>query len=241
MKTIIHKRTIKGIKTLEYSSKKADKLLFLQHGIHSQKEKVMHLLGVSFVKLGYHVVAIDAAKHGARIEEPFLSKDEDLCELETMYVVKQTSEDIKNIYEDTFRSEFDGFDFIGVSMGGLIGYYLSTITDQIDQLVALISSPKFLEAAQYTFPEARQKKYPEQTKTTHAFIESIDPSTRPESMVFNRLIMLNGTYDRVIPSSQSETFLDENPQRNIIFRCYETGHKIVQKMHKDLLAYLKNK
>ncbi len=239
MKTTILKRTLEGIDTLEYTSKKADKLMFLQHGIHGNKQKIMHLLGLSFVKLGYHVIAIDAAKHGSRLEEPFASKDEDLCELDTMNVVKTTALDIRAIHDNHFKKEFAAFDIIGVSMGGLIGYYLSTITDRIDQLVAMISSPDFKAAALYKFPPERRAKYPEKSAEAERLVDAMNPAERTEEMTFNRLIMVSGEHDRVIPYSHSERFKQDNPDRDIIFTLYDTDHSIVKAMHDDILRWLK--
>ncbi len=239
MKISLAKKTVHNIELLEYTHPKAEKLLFLQHGIHSKKENVMNLYGVTLAKLGYKVIAIDAFKHGNRIAEPFLSKDEDQCALETMDVVKQTAVDIQAIFEENYRKEFKKFDIIGISMGGLIAYYLSTITETIDQLVCLISSPQFLEAANYTFPEERQNKHKAQSNQVLNEIKGIDPSQRVEKMVFHRLIMMNGEYDRVIPYQQSEDFYINHPDRSIIFKRYPTEHKISQPMFEDLQALLK--
>ncbi len=240
MKTIIDKRTLEGVSTLEYRKKKSDKLLFLQHGIYGNKQKIMNLLGISFVKLGYHVVAVDAYKHGSRGEEPFRSQNQDRSALETMLVVKQTAEDIKAIYENHFKEDYPMFDFVGISMGGLIGYYLSTITTYIDDLVALISSPKFLEANTYTFPKEKQAQYPE-SKEVRKTIETMDPSTKAHTMSFNRLLMFNGNDDDVIPYEQTESFYHQNKDMPIVFKLYDTKHKIVKPMHDDLIKYLKNK
>ncbi len=239
MKTTIHKRNLNGIETLEYTTKRADKLMFLQHGIHGNKQKIMHLLGVAFVKLGYHVVAIDAAKHGSRLEEPFLSKDEALCELDTMPVVKQTAEDIRRLHRKHFSDTHAHFEMVGVSMGGLIGYYLSTITDAIDQLIAIISSPDFHAAAAHTFPPEKRQQYPEESAKAEKLVNAMNPATRPEDMAFNRLIMVNGKHDEVIPYSHSERFKQANPDLDIIFTLYDTDHSIVKPMQDDILRWLK--
>lgn len=238
MKTTINTFTHDNYEVLEYTSDKAKKLLFLQHGIYGKKEKIMNLLGVSFVKLGYHVVAIDAYKHGFRGEKPFINQDKDQAELQTMDVVKHTANDIKTLFETYYQNFYREINIVGISMGGLIAYYLSTIMDNIDQLVALISSPKFLDAANYTFPKERQALY-ENSEEALKKVESMDPSKRVQTMTFNRLIMFNGTSDLVIPYSQSETFYKNHPELNIIFKTYEAEHKITKAMHEDLIELLK--
>lgn len=239
MKTIIKTETLNNIDTLQFTSKDANKLLFLQHGIYGNKEKIVNLLGVSFVKLGYHVIGIDAYKHGSRIEEPFLSQDKDLCELETMDVVKHTANDIKNLFDNHFKSTYKTFDIAGISMGGLTAYYLSTITKDIDHLIALISSPKFLEAAHYHFPKERQILYSNSEEVLN-HVESIDPSRRVEDMTFKTLIMMNGLEDDVIPYEQSESFYNRHKDHfDIIYKTYTAEHKITKAMHEDLLDLLK--
>lgn len=239
MKTIIHKNTYNTIDALEYTSKDAHKLVFLQHGIYGNKEKSMNLLGVSLVKIGYHVIAIDAYKHGSRSEEPFASKDEDQSTLETMDVVKHTAKDIVDIYQDHFQEHYPQFDIIGISMGGLMAHYITTITDAINTSVALISSPLFLEAADYTFPEEKRKDYPE-SEDIRKDIEVMDPSKQTNKMTFNRLIMLNGKHDTTIPTDQSEQFYLDHPELNIIFKTFDTDHKISHAMHETLLDLLKD-
>ena len=235
IKTYLHK----DIEVLEYAHPKAKKLLFLQHGIHSKKENVMNLYGLTLAKLGYTVVAIDAYKHGVRKAEPFISKDEDLCALDTMNVVEHTAYDIAGIYQDLYLQNYKSFDMIGISMGGLIAYFLSTITSHIDQLVALISSPKFLEAAEYTFPVERQNKYRKESDEVLDIVKHLDPSTKPHHMHFHRLIMMNGKNDLVIPYEHSEQFYIQHPTLPIVFRLYDTEHKINQDMFEDLQDLLK--
>ncbi len=239
MKISIHKETLNGIKCLQYKHPRAEKLLFLQHGIHSKKENVMNLYGITLAKLGYNIIALDAYKHGERIEEPFISKEDDQCTLETMDVVKHTAYDIKAIYENHFKDRYKTFDFIGISMGGMIAYYLSTITKHIDQLVALISSPQFLETANYVFPLKRQQVHQEQSQNVIKELKNIDPSTRTEHMHFHRLIMLNGKHDNVIPANQSQRFYEDHPDLPIMFKLYDTDHKVNQAMFEDLQDLLK--
>jgi uncharacterized protein len=239
MKTIIKKETLEGLNTLQYISESADKLLFLQHGIFGSKEKIMNLLGVSFVKLGYHVIGIDAHKHGSRLAEPFISKDNDLCELDASNVVRQTAEDILTIYEKHFKSHYKTFDIAGISMGGLTAYYLSTITKDINHLIALISSPKLLEATKHRLPENHQELYPNSEQVLKQ-VEAMDPSKNVDDMHFRTLIMFSGKEDKIIPYQQSESFYQTyKDTKNIIFKTYKTDHKINKKMHEDLLDLLK--
>ena len=238
MKTLIDKTHRNGLEVLTYRPQTPSRLLFLQHGIRSKKESPMQLLGVSFARLGYEVVGIDAYKHGSRAEEPFATGHPDLCELATMDVVEKTAQELKNLYHNHYQTRYPTFDIVGISMGGLIAYLLSTLTDNIDTLVALISSPRFLEAAEHTFPPYKQAQYPKETAISRAKVQALDPSHNPDAMMYRRLIMLNGAEDPVIPASQSASFMHENPHRNIVFETFNTEHKISVAMHETLLELL---
>lgn len=240
MKTNINKYTYKNIPVLEYSNKNAHKLMFLQHGIYGNKEKVMNLLAIRFLKLGYTVVGIDAYKHGARSKHPFNPKDEDHAQLETFEVVKQTVKDLLELYNENYKETYDTFDMVGISMGGLMTYYMSTQTTHLNTMIPLISSPNFMASAYYTFKEEKRKQYQEKSDQALALIKTMDPVTQIDKMRFNKAIIMNGKADQVIPIEQTSDFVDNNPKRPIIYRTYETEHKITQAMTEDLLKLLED-
>ena len=49
---------------------KSKGLVFIQHGYESNKNKGADYLAINLARIGYTSVAIDAYKHGERIEEP---------------------------------------------------------------------------------------------------------------------------------------------------------------------------
>lgn len=240
MKTIVETKKHAGLETLEYDRKGTTKLMFLQHGIHSNKENPMHMLGVMLTRLGYRVVAIDAYKHGSRGASPFQPKDEDLAALEVPEVIQTTAHDIKALYEKAFQHQYPTFSIIGISMGGMVAHYLSRLSKSIDTLIALISTPDFYRTAMELFPQAKREQYETAAKQAEKRIQTMNPVTHAESMHFKRLIMMNGTEDPLINYKHSEAFALAHPERSIIFRTYKTEHAITPAMQKDLEALLED-
>ncbi len=222
-----------------YSAKSSKRLMFVQHGIFGNKEKVLKLLGPSLVKIGYTVVAVDAKKHGERREEPFASRDKIHAELELFDIVEHTAEDILAIYSDCFSKRFDRFDILGVSMGGYIAYNVAVKTDKIRNLIALISSPNYAESAFNGFREADYEKHKQRIEKEKRKIKKMDPSEQSEKLRFERAILMNGKQDDVISPIYTQRFVEDHPNKNIVFRLYDTGHRIVRPMHEDLLELLK--
>jgi len=241
MKTNIKPFTYKDIPALEYSNEDSTKLMFLQHGIYGTKEKVMNLLAISFVKLGYKVVAIDACKHGERSAYPFNPKDEDHAQLETFDIVKRTVEDLLKLYHSIYEEDYPTFDIIGISMGGLMAYYMSTQTKHLNQLIALISSPDFEASAHYTFSEEKRQQYVEKSEKAMRLIQSMNPVDHVEKMQFKRAIIMNGKQDEVIPIDQTRSFVQNHESLPIIFKEYDAEHRLIPSMHEDLLALLDKK
>lgn len=241
MKTNVTKTTYKGIPMMMYDNEKAHRLIFINHGIYGTKEKIMHLIGPQLVKLGYRVVAVDAYKHGERLEEPYASKNSFLARLRIFSVVKRTSEDILKIYHQKFAEEHEDFDVLGISMGGYISYYLTTQTQHLNTFVALISSPAFSKEKVHELPASFNGEFLQEAQEVKTFVEEIDVSKRPEAMQFKQGIALNGEIDDLIPAEYTETFLQQNPDLPIIFKTYNTGHKITKAMSDEVLTLLKKR
>ena len=129
---------------------------------------------------------------------------------------------------------------LGISMGGLMSYYMSTKTKHLNTLIPLISSPNFLDSAYYTFSEEKRKQYKEKSEEALTLIESMDPSKHVTKMQFKQAIIMNGRNDEVIPIKQTNDFVDEHPDLPIIYRTYDAEHKITKAMHEDLINILKS-
>ncbi len=241
MKINITEGQHKNIPYLIYDSEAARRLIFINHGIYGSKEQVMHLLGPQLVKLGYQVVAIDAYKHGKRIEEPYASKDKVLSRLRIFGVVKQTTKDILTLFKDKFNHRYQTFDALGVSMGGYTAYYLTTQTTHLDTFVAMISSPAFSKAKVHELPKDYSKELQKEAKEVENLVASMDVSNSVEDMQFKHGIALNGTLDELVPMKHTKDFIERHPDLPMVFKTYDTEHKLTKSMSEDMLSLLKKR
>ncbi len=239
MKIDMNRYSHKGIPVLEYSTKASKTLIFINHGIYGNKDSAMKLVGTTLVKLGYKVVAIDAFKHGQRGEAPYATRSDDTLSLLYIFdIVKQTANDILTVKSDCYN-QYETYDVLGISMGGYVSYYLTTQTDEIDTVIPIISSPKFSQERIFEVPKPYQDKYEKEIKRLKKDVMAMDPSNAVEDMTFNKMIAFNGKNDDVIPSYHTQNFIQDNPELNIIYETFDTGHQMVPKMQERLKDLLK--
>ena len=240
MKTNIFRYTHKGIPVLEYSSDEAKRLIFVNHGIFGDKDKGMMLVGKALLRAGYHVVAIDASRHGERGEAPFSNRDRPWARFYLFDVVSETTRDLLSLYEDKYADTFETFDVLGISMGGYVAYYLSMQTTHLDTVVALISSPDFSASCHAGLLEEVAKEYPDEAKDKKLKIQAMDPALSSEEITAKRIIAFNGKFDEVISYEHTKRFKENNPAINMKFELFDTEHKINQAMVDRAVKHLQN-
>lgn len=216
-------------------------LVFVQHGYQSNKSRGSDLLALNLARLGYKVVSIDAYKHGERIEEPFISMNEYKRFGSVFNVVTRTADDIINLHKAYYEEEFKTYDFIGISMGGMIAFYLATVTDKINKLVPAIGTPSFLEMTKYIVDLGDSEKYNQIVENNLVRIKKIDPVNHVSQMKYTKMFILNTTRDEVVPGKFSEKFYNENKNDKMSFRYYDDVHFINREMTNDILSFISEK
>ncbi len=239
MKVNINTYTHEKIPVIEYVPDKPKKLIFINHGIYGSKDRLMHLLGMPLANIGYHVVAIDADKHGTRSQEPFASRDEKKANLFMFDVIKKTANDIIRLYEDKYLDAFSTFDVLGISMGGYTAYYLTLLSDQITTVIAMISSPNFSASLKLDFAETQKKSLEEEIERVRNTVMTMDPALRPHEIRAQKIIALNGNNDSIVPKRHTEKFFEDNPEIPHIHKVFDTGHRITRPMSEYMIDELK--
>ncbi|MFK5883014.1 MAG: hypothetical protein QM489_01590 [Candidatus Izemoplasma sp.] len=239
-KLIIENKEILGLPLNEYYMKNIQYkgLIFLQHGFGSKKERGTDYLAINLARLGYFCVSIDAYKHGERIEEPYISKALYLQYYEAYDVIENTAKDILLLFNKHYKKKYKNFDFIGISLGGMIGYYLSTITDNISKLIPAISSPMFTRLATIETDLEQQEKYDELLSAKKEYIKELDPYLNKNKIKFKSMFICNGTKDPVISHQHSVEFVAEMNNDLISIKLYEEGHVVSRKMQEDILGFI---
>ncbi len=212
-------------------------LVFVQHGYLSNKERGGDYLAIPLARLGYFVVCVDAYKHGERKEEPFIDAPDFEKLQEVMLVITKTALDIKKLHEE-FYTDYPTFDMIGVSLGGMVAYYLATETTKINKLIPVISTPDFLDKAIHAIHDAGLREEEVLTPKNRNYIEGVNPVNRMDKLVYEELLMLCGTRDNVVPMQASKDWYDIYKSDKITFKTYDASHNVTRIMQADIYEFL---
>ena len=236
---IIDNKTIEGIPLNEFymenSSYKG--LVFLQHGYCSNKEQGGDYIAAKIARDGYFVVCIDSYMHGERAEGPFIKGTDE----ERMYyvpsIIKKTALDIIKLHKKYYK-EYQTFDMIGVSLGGMIAYYASTKTNKINKLVPVISTPKVTLQAEHVLEQSGVNLDEYFTDETLNYLKSCDPIYNVNSITFKEMFILNGTLDKVISTQDSVDYYEKYKTAHMRLKLYEVDHNVNAKMKQDIVHFL---
>jgi esterase/lipase len=242
MKKLILKSSIlDGVPYQEYYQENIEYkgLIFVQHGYTSNKEYGADFLALPLARMGYFVVSIDAYKHGERIEEPYLSKDWPKMFFESPYVIRRTAIDINRLFKKKYKKEFPTYSIVGVSMGAMISYYLSTITPHIDKLVPVIGTPDFIDRAIYGIEKDGYDKEKFLNETTLTYLHKMNPIEHVSKMKYNKMLILVGNKDDVVPHQKTLDFFDEYENDNMTLRVFEEGHNVNKEMQLTIFNFFK--
>ena len=222
---------------LIYEPKNPKRLLFLQHGIYGQKEQSMKLLGVRIANLGYKVVAIDARMHGERKEYPFDEKRPPIGELKMPDIIEPTAFDILSLFHQKFTEE-KTFDYMGISMGGIIGFHLLSQTHAVSHFYGVITTPHYLAFD----PEQEAPIKKEDPEAYHHALEvltRLNPIDHVSDWHYETIDMFHGVKDEIVPLKGVETFYEHYPSDKISLKTYDTDHRITPEMFDDILKRMK--
>lgn len=215
-------------------------LVIIQHGFESNKNRGADYLAVKLARLGFTAVSVDAYKHGARIEEPYISEEEHKRFKEAFTVIHKTSEDIVTLYQDVFAKEFSNFDIIGVSMGGMIAYNVALKTNKIRNLIPVISTPMIYAFSKWLIETENNIYYYKAFEEISEFISLLDPVDKFDQLHFQKMLVINGTRDHTVPHTFSEEYFMKHHNENIVLKLYEEKHIVNRDMQKDIYEFITN-
>lgn len=221
----------------EDTSQASKGLVFIQHGFTSNKERGAENLALDLVRKGFVVVCLDAYKHGKRIQEPFISGEIQEQYFDIFTVVKRTARDIERIFKKLYINRFNSYDIVGISMGGMIAFYLTTIPNHISKVVPVISAPDFMKMSLETF-SGELEQYRPFVYQRKEYIEKMSPSNHIDKMTFKDMFMLNTTNDPRVSYKITENFYENEELSNTKFKVYEDVHRVNEEMQEDIISYL---
>lgn len=236
MSVTIKKEKYQGIPYLVYEGENPQRLIFIQHGIYGNKERSLSLMGVPIADAGFTVVATDARMHGERGEAPFLEKKSPQGAMAMPHIIHPTAQDILTLFKAKF-SQYDTFDYLGISMGGILGYHLLTLTDLVDQFYGVITTPDYQSLIDIA-PESRLEEYPELASEARAKLQALNPAKRFGEMRYNAIKMFHGKQDDTVPLSGVKAFYDAHHDAGVSLEIYDTDHHITKPMFEAILSHV---
>lgn len=212
-------------------------LVFVQHGFSSNKERGTDFLSVKLARAGFYVLAVDAYKHGRRKKEPFISGPEHKRFFDIFTVVKRTARDIERVYKKYYKDRFSSYHMVGISMGGMIAFYLTTISKSLGKVLPVISGPDFFQMSLDTF-SGDLEEYQSFVYQKKDYIEKISPALHVGQMTFQEMLIMNTKRDEMVSYQISEDFYKREQLKNTYFKLYDDTHHVNHEMEEDIRRFL---
>ncbi len=239
---VIETKKYKSIPFCEYFLEEGcnKTLVFIQHGFQSNKEYGSDFLALTLARKGHRVIALDAYKHGERIEEPYITQSDALRYSEIFHVVDQTSSDIVELYKEKYSKEYSAFDMIGVSMGGFIAYSVALKTDKVNKLVPTITTPMFSKLARTRHNVPDVNEYLDEISPHLDFVDTIDVHSKKENLKYQELFIVSGERDPIIPVEDSKVFFDQLNDPRARIQVFDEVHEVNREMQKAIFDFITN-
>lgn len=241
MQTILVKKfTIDGIplSIYERNTDENKPVIFSFHGFDGYKDGDFFKREDALARLGFIVVGMDSILHGERRIEPFEAMPYSEKMKDIHEVIIQSAMDAKRLYEKYIQY----FDRVipnevyamGVSMGGAISIYLSTIFD-LKKAVSIVGSPSMVDFYKY-----KKKQYGWENDFYYqrnlTYLQAHDPVIHKDK-IRCPLFLTGGRQDDVIPV---EMVLKLNSPL-VTIKLYDTPHMPNQQQFDDAYAFLLQK
>jgi len=225
--------------TYELNDGKKKPLLFFFHGFTGNKDMLMGR-GEILAEMGFYVVAIDAHFHGDRMPDWFGKLDGSEKYKHIIDISIKTANDANKLWDSYYSKQKNiseqKFYVYGVSMGAMIAFKLSTITEKIKAMVTLVGSPSFVD-----YYLARQEKFGWEDDFVEEKIKKykpIDPLINYKKTNNTNMFIALGKDDDVVDPFYALEFYNKRPE-NTTLKLYDTGHMSTKEMLEDSYNYLK--
>jgi len=236
----INTETLNGVPLNEYYLEEYQHkgLVFVQHGYQSNKNYGADYLALELARLGFFVVSIDAYMHGERIEGPYLVKDEKRMLVAAPTVIRHTAIDYIKLHKKRYITRFPKYDFIGISMGAMIAFYLLTKTDKVKKVVPVIGTPDFMHQAKHNLTTAGLVLEEFLNDYTINYLNRISPINNLHKIKFEEMFIMNCSKDNVVPMEKSVSYYNQYKTDQMTLKIYEDSHNVNRTMQQDIFAYI---
>lgn len=234
MKLIYEEKKIVGYDVIECYGEQAKTVCFINHGFLSNKEEGTYFMMFELAKLGLHVVAIDAYKHGSRLEEPMISGSFEEKEASVLEMALQTAKDIKSIYDQYYSNEYSDCMVTGISMGGLVTYLAAYMIPQAQWIVPIIGFPSLKEIAEDAGDKINSEK--------DAWLKQYDPMSHLDDLAGKHILICNSEDDQVVKVKYARKYYQALVEKDICqieMHEFEVGHNVPMEMRQVVYEKIK--
>lgn len=214
-------------------------LVFVQHGYRSNKERGGDSLAIKIAREKYFVVAIDAYMHGERKEGPYIKGEEKDRLYYVPSIIRKTALDIVKLHKTLYKN-YQTFDMVGVSLGGMIAYSVVSKTGKVRKLVPVISTPKVENQANYVLRQNNINSKDFFDDKTLNYLKSCDPYNEAQEFRYESMFILNGNFDKVVSTQDSIDYYNEYKNEKMEMRLYDVAHDVSKDMMYDIVDFLNN-
>jgi homoserine acetyltransferase len=241
-KLLINTETYNGVPLNEYYLQDSEYkgLVFIQHGYQSNKNYGADYLALTIARLGFFVVSIDAYMHGERIEGSYLLKDAKGMLVDAPAVIRHTAIDYIKLHKKRYIDRFPVYDFIGISMGAMIAFYLATKTDKVNKLIPVIGTPDFIHQAKYNLTTGGFKLEDFLNDYTIKYLNRMSPVNNVRKINFKKMLIMNCRNDKIVPMDKAVEFYNVYKSDDMTLKIYEDGHDINRTMQQDIFNFISN-
>lgn len=252
MKVVLENKLIHGVpliecftledlhNTKEYTDERIrqKKLLFFNHGFLGSKENFYGLI-IDLARLGFYVVAPDAIEHGERMSQSFVNLTHKEKEMKLFDVVVRTGKDIEYLFEHHYAKDFPIYNVAGISLGGMVSFYTTSISTKVNGMISIIGTPDF---ESFIKDKAKDLEFSDEEKETLlTSIHKDNPLHHVDHFEKVKLLMQIGEKDDVVPNEPCKKFnhfmTDQGINPSVSLISYDLGHDFDEHMKNDLLAW----
>jgi len=217
---------------------KYDKVMFFFHGFNGNRYAIDTLWIESITEKGYLLVILDAENHGDRISDEYKKLDNSSRQKMIIETEINTANDAKKVYFYLLEKDIISNDMLlavmGVSMGGAIAIYLTTIFKKIQILISLIGSPSFVEFYKYKQKVYKFENNQEYKKRLDKYAK-IDPLLNYHLLSGRRILLTGGSRDKIVPMIYAEEL---SQKIDSTFIVYDLEHEVSKEMMEDVYKFI---
>lgn len=215
-----------------------DKVMFFFHGFNGNRYAIDIEWIERISEKGYLLVILDAENHGDRISDEYKKLDNSNRQKLIIETEINTANDAKKVYFHLLEKDIINNDMtlavMGVSMGGAIALYLTTIFKKIQILVSLIGSPSFVEFYKYKQKVYKFENNQEYKKRLDKYAK-IDPLLNYNLFSGRKILLTGGSRDKIVPMIYAEEL---SKKIDATFIVYDLEHEVSKEMMEDVYKFI---